>query len=86
MNPIDLLPLVLIGLVMWFLIIKPQMDEKRSHDELVAGLAKDDRVVTGAGIHGRVVEVRESTILLEIGEKTRVTLDKIAVVRRQEKN
>ena len=86
MNPIDLLPFVLIGLVMWFLIIKPQMDEKRNHDDLVAGLAKDDRVVTGAGIHGRVVEVRESTVLLEIGEKTRITLDKMAVVRRQETN
>lgn len=73
-----------IGLVMWFLIIKPQMDEKREHDELVASLAKDDRVVTRSGLHARVVQVQEETVVLEIADKTRVTCDKSSVARRLE--
>lgn len=82
MSPLDLVFLLLFGGVMWFLLIKPQMDEKRAHDELVASLAKDDEVVTSSGLHGRVTEVRGDTVILEVAEKTRLTLDKTAVARR----
>lgn len=82
MNPLDLVFLLAFGGVIWFLVIKPQMDEKRAHDELVASLAKDDQVVTSSGLHGRVTEVRGDTVVLEVAEKTRVTLDKTAVARR----
>ena len=43
LSPIDLVFLLLFGGVIWFLLIKPQMDEKKAHDELVTSLAKDDR-------------------------------------------
>lgn len=84
MTVVDLGFLLLFGGVIWFLMIKPQIDEKRAHDDLVASLAKDDRVVTSSGIWGRVVQVKEDTVLLEIGDKTKVTLDKTAVARRVE--
>ena len=84
MNPIDLVFLLLFGGVVWFLLIKPQIDEKRAHDELVESLAKDDQVVTASGIWGKVVQVKEDTVLLDIGDKTKVTLDKVAVARRVE--
>ena len=82
MSLVDIVPFVLIFGVMYFLILKPQIDEKRAHDQLVASLAKDDRVVTGAGIHGRIVSVAEETLVLEIDSKTRITLEKTAVSRR----
>lgn len=80
---IDILPAILIIAVIWFLIIKPQMDERREHEKLVNSLAKDDRVVTSSGIHGKVVEVSANTVVIEIAERTKVTFDKNAVVRRE---
>lgn len=80
---IDVIPFVLIAAVVYFLILKPQIDERRQHEALVNSLARDDRVVTSAGIHGKVVEVGEKTVVLELGEKSRVTFDKNAVVRRE---
>jgi preprotein translocase subunit YajC len=81
---VDLIPFLLVGLIMYWLIIKPQIDEKRTHDELVASLAKDDQVVTASGIHGKVFKVHDATIVLNIGDKTRITMDKTAVARRVE--
>jgi preprotein translocase subunit YajC len=43
---------------------------------------KGNKVVTAAGIHGRIIEVAESTVVLEIADKTRITIDKAAVARR----
>lgn len=80
---IDVIPFLLIAAVVYFLIVKPQVDERRQHEALVNSLARDDRVVTSAGIHGKVVEVGEKTVVLELGEKSRVTFDKNAVVRRE---
>lgn len=79
----DLIPFLLIVAIMYFLLIRPQIQEKDDHDRLLASLVRDDRVVTKGGLHGRIVEVREDTILLDIGDKTRVTFDRAAVIRRQ---
>lgn len=79
---IDVIPFLLIGAVFWFLLIKPQMDEKRVQEELVQSLAKDDMIVTASGIHGQIAQVMADTILLDIGGKTRITLEKTSVVRR----
>lgn len=77
-----LIPFALMFMVLYFLIIRPQVQEKKEHDDLVAGLAKDDRVVTASGIHGRVLEVGEATLKLELGGKAWMNLDKSAVARK----
>ncbi|MBT3219574.1 MAG: preprotein translocase subunit YajC [Proteobacteria bacterium] len=79
---IDLLPIVLIGAIIYFLIIRPQQQERTKHVSLIDSLVKGNRVVTSNGIHGRIVEVRGDTVLLEIAEKTRIVIDKQAVARR----
>ncbi len=83
MNPVDLLPILLIFGVMYFLLVRPQIQEKREHDTLLASLARDDRVITSSGIHGKVVSVENDVVVLEIGERTRVTFDKSSVARRE---
>lgn len=82
MSPLDIVPFVLIAGVIYFLIIKPQTDERNAHEALIASLAKDDKVVTTGGIHGRVIAVDTATITLEIGDKARIKLDKNMVARR----
>ena len=78
------IPIIAIFGLMYLLLIKPQQDEKSAHDALIASLAKDDKVVTQAGIHGRITSVAETTIVLEMADKTRITLDKTFVARRLE--
>ena len=82
MSPIDFLPIVAILGVFYFLVLKPQNDERNAHEALLTALAKDDEVVTSGGIHGRVVVVGDTTIVLEITDKTKITIDKNVVARR----
>jgi preprotein translocase subunit YajC len=81
-NPIDLLPIVGVFAVVYFLIIRPQTRERQEHDKLVASLARGDRVVTASGVHGVIANVAPDTVLLEVAEKTRIVIDKGTVARR----
>lgn len=83
MNPIDIVFPLLLGAVAWFFLLRPQQQERAAHEELLKTLSKDDRVVTASGVHGRVVEVGADTVVLEVGDKTRITFDKTAVARKQ---
>ncbi len=78
----EFIPFVLIAGVFYVLIIRPQMQERQAHEDLLKSLAKDDRVVMASGLHGRIVRVDETTVLLEVADKTRVTFDKAAVQHR----
>jgi preprotein translocase subunit YajC len=81
-TPIDFLPIVGIFAVMYFVMIRPQMREKAEHDKLVASLARGDRVVTASGVHGTIANVSDDTILLEVAERTKITIDKSTIARR----
>ena len=67
---------------MYFIAIRPQQQEKKAQDALLAALAKDDQVVTTGGMYGKVVEVQGETLVLEISEKTRVKIDRSAIARK----
>ncbi|MEN0061597.1 MAG: preprotein translocase subunit YajC [Myxococcota bacterium] len=80
-NP--LFPL-LIGIgIFYFLVIRPANQEREAKEKLLASLAKDDKVVTAAGLWGTVVSVSDHTVELQIADKARVTVDKSSVARRQ---
>lgn len=68
--------------VFYFLLIRPQQKEAKQHAQLVAGLKKGDRVVTGSGLHGRIYEVGEKEVQLEIADRVRVTVDKVSIKRK----
>lgn len=73
-----LFPIVLIA-AMFFFMIWPQMKRQKEHRQLVAGLSKGDEVVTNGGIAGRVEEVGESFLTVEIAPNVKVKLQKGAV-------
>ena len=77
-----LVPMLLIGGIMYFLIIRPQLQEKQAHEKLLGGLSKDDEVVTSSGIWGRVIRVDKDRVVLNVGGKNELTFDKQAVARR----
>ena len=66
--------------VVFFLMIRPQMKRAKDHRELIAKLAKGDEVITNGGIAGRVADIGESFVTLEIAGGVRVKLQRSAIV------
>ena len=77
---VQLLPMVLIFGIFYFLVIRPEKNKQKEHQNLVANLKKNDEVVTSSGIHGTVVNVKETTVVLRLDENCRVEFDKAAVL------
>ena len=75
----QLLPMILMFVVLWFLMIRPQMKKAKEHKALLAGLAKGDEVVTQGGIVGKVTKVGENYVSVEIAEGTEVVLQKPSI-------
>jgi preprotein translocase subunit YajC len=63
-----MLPLVLILVVFYFLLVRPQQARAKEHKKLVEGLKKNDQVVTVGGLYGRIVDVGPDTVTLEIAQ------------------
>jgi preprotein translocase subunit YajC len=74
-----LLPMILMFVVLWFLMIRPQMKKAKEHKALLAGLAKGDEVVTQGGIVGKIVKVGENYVTVEIAEGTEVAVQKPSI-------
>lgn len=72
-------PLILLFVVFYFLMIRPQMKRQKEHRAMVTALAKGDEVVTNGGLAGRVDEVGESFITLEIAPNVKIKVQKGAV-------
>jgi preprotein translocase subunit YajC len=76
-NPmVNLLPLVLIFFVFYFLIIKPQKSKEKEHRAMLNSLAKNQEVVTTGGIHGTIVNVKEKTVVLRVDDNVKIEVDK----------
>lgn len=75
----QLLPMILMFVVLWFLMIRPQMKKAKEHKALIEALAKGDEVVTGGGLVGKITKVGDNYVTLEIAEGTDVTVQKPAI-------
>lgn len=74
-----LMPIILIFVIFYFLLIRPQQRQRKAHEEKISRLKKGDQVVTNGGIHGMVVGVKEKTLILKIADGVKVELQKNAV-------
>ncbi|MBG6234568.1 preprotein translocase subunit YajC [Pedobacter sp. CAN_A7] len=74
-----LVPMVLIMVVFYFFMIRPQVKKAKDHKKLITELQKGDKIVTTAGIHGRIVDMNETTFLIEVEGGTKIRFDKTAI-------
>ncbi|RZK71487.1 MAG: preprotein translocase subunit YajC [Pedobacter sp.] len=74
-----LVPMVLIMIVFYFFMIRPQVKKAKDHKKLIEELKKGDKIVTTAGIHGKIVDLNETTFLIEVEGGTKIRFDKSAV-------
>lgn len=73
------LPLIIIFIIFYFLLIRPQMKRAKEHKKLVAELATGDEVVTNGGILGRITNVGESFLTLELAENIQIRIQRHAI-------
>ncbi|MCL2874830.1 MAG: preprotein translocase subunit YajC [Betaproteobacteria bacterium] len=73
------MPMILLFVVFWFLLIRPQMKKAKEHRTLIAALQKGDEIVTSGGLAGRITKVGEAYVNLEIAEGTEVIVQKPAI-------
>lgn len=76
---LSFLPLVLIILVFYLFFIRPQMKKSKEQKKFRESLKKGDKVVTIGGIHGKIAEIDETTVVLEVGNQVRLTFEKSAI-------
>jgi preprotein translocase subunit YajC len=76
---LGLLPFVLIIVVFYFLLIRPQQKRQKQHREMVANIKKGDEVVTNGGTLGRISDVGENFVTLEISEGVEIKVQSQAI-------
>ena len=70
------IPLILMFVIFYFLLIRPQQKKVKQHKEMIASLRKGDKVVTAGGIHGTISNVSDNTVTVEIAPKVRIKVQK----------
>jgi preprotein translocase subunit YajC len=70
---VSLLPFVLIFVIMYFLIIRPQRTQMKKRQEMLAAVRRGDTVVTGGGLIGKVTKVNDADIEIDLGGGLKVT-------------
>lgn len=79
-NPLmNMVPLVFIFIIFYFLIIRPQKSKENEHQKMLNNIAKNDEVVTTGGIHGTIINVKDKTVILRIDENVKIELEKSCV-------
>jgi len=73
------LPLILIFVVFYFLLIRPQMKRAKEHKQLVSGLNKGDEVVTNGGMLGKIADLNDSFVTLELAEGVQIKIQRHAI-------
>jgi preprotein translocase subunit YajC len=73
------LPIVLMFVVLYFLMIRPQMKRQKEQKAMIDALAKGDEVITAGGILGKVSKVTEAYVTVEVADGTEVVMQKASV-------
>ncbi len=79
-NPLaSFVPIILIFVIMYFLLFRPQMRRQKEQTALVSQLKTGDRVVTASGIHGLISNVKDRTVIVKIADNVKIEMEKSAV-------
>ena len=74
-----ILPFLLIAVVFYFFLIRPQRKRQKEHDQMVTDLKKGDKVTTIGGIHGTITRVEDASVLAQVDSGVKLRFDKNAI-------
>jgi preprotein translocase subunit YajC len=78
-NIAQFVPLVLIFIVFYFLLIRPQQKKAKEHKNYLANLKKGDKVITGGGMYGQIIGLTDTVVTLEIADNVRIKITRGAI-------
>ena len=76
---ISMLPFVFIFVIMYYVMLRPQMRRQKEQARLVSSLKTGDRVVTASGIHGLISNVKDKTVIVKVADNVKLEMEKTAV-------
>lgn len=72
-------PLILIFIVFYFLLIRPQQKKAKEHQNYLSNLKKGDKVITGGGIYGQIAGITDNVVTLEIADNVRIKVSRSSI-------
>ena len=72
-------PFIFIFIIMYFMLFRPQKKRQQEQQRLISALKTGDKVVTNAGIHGLIANVKETTVMLKVADNVKIEVEKSAV-------
>ena len=76
---LSILPFVFIFVIMYYVMLRPQMKRQKEQARLVASLKTGDRVVTASGIHGLISNVKDTTVIVKVADNVKIEMEKTSV-------
>jgi preprotein translocase subunit YajC len=80
------IPFIFIFIIMYFMLFRPQKKRQQEQQRLVSALKTGDKVVTNAGIHGLIANVKETTVMLKVADNVKIEVEKSAVTNVQKES
>jgi preprotein translocase subunit YajC len=79
-NPLmQMLPILLIIVIFYFFMIRPQIKKSKEQKKFIQSLNKGDKIITIGGIHGKILEVQDTTVIIEVEGNNRLKIEKSAI-------
>ena len=76
-NPLTaFMPLIIMFAIFYFLLIRPQQKKAKEHRQTLANLKKGDNVLTNGGVYGRIVDLKDQIVTLELGENNIIQINR----------
>lgn len=75
----SLLPFILMFVIFYFLLIRPQQKRSKQRKSMLSALEKNAKVITIGGVHGTIVDITDDQIILRVNESTKMTFDRNAI-------
>lgn len=72
-------PLIFIGVIFYFLLIRPQQKQRKEQLALISAIKVGDKVVTASGMYGLISSVKEKTVMLKVADNVKIEFDKAAI-------
>lgn len=69
---VTILPFILIFIIMYFMVIRPQQKKAKNHQDMLSKLKRNDEVMTSGGIYGKVIDLKETVVTLEVAPNVRI--------------
>jgi preprotein translocase subunit YajC len=75
----NFLPIILIFVIFYFMLIRPQQKKQKEYEKMLSELKKNDEVVTNGGVHGTILNIKDTTLTLKIDDNVKIEINKNAI-------